>query len=161
MKRTKSLVASILGTVIYAVQLISSLVAIMPIISLLSSLETGTEVDSMAMLIGIGSIVLTLLLILIALILTCCTYKYINAEPEKYAKGKGVIIATIVFNFLIALFTLIGLFGAEMLTIIVGIITISILIVANVLYIIDLAQEKKKVQQLQAESTPQQTIEEK
>lgn len=67
-------------------------------------------------------------------------------------KRKKVIITTVVLNFIIAALFLISCFGTESIgSIILYVISMALLIAANVLYIIDMKQEKANSQKQTAQ----------
>lgn len=152
MKRTKSLIASILGTVVTSVQVFVTLYLIFAYIVILG--QAGSEIDMEVRTLITMMIVLMAsleLFLITTLVLTCLTYKPISGSPEKYAEGKGVTIATIVFNFLLAIMFLVGCADSNVGSIVFSIICALILIASNILYIIDLAQEKERVEKFNKE----------
>lgn len=152
MKRTKSLIASILGTVVTGVQVIVSLYMIFACIVLLGQITVDVDAEAHAILVMTMLLVVLLLLFLITtLILTCLTFKPISGSPEKYAEGKGVTIATIVFNFLLAILLFVIYLDSGVGMAVFAVICALTLIASNVLYIIDLAQEKERVEKFNKE----------
>lgn len=148
MKRVGTLIASILIAVMDAVEIIASIISILVVIGLLSDLSgSGMSVALPVVFIQ----VLLVIFLLVGLILTCCTFKCFNATPEEYAKRKKVLIASMVFNFLIAILLFYGAASAEGATdIVVSILSGIVFVAGNVLYIVDLALEKKRVAKLTA-----------
>lgn len=163
MKRTKSLVASILGTIANAVQVVINLIGFFAVITLLSFISEGTSSEEQAVIIFMVLIMVVLILVLItALVLSCVTFGYINGSHEKWTKRRGVTITTIVFNFLVVgllLFSLLISTEVSALDIVFNIITMGMIIAANVLYIIDLATEERKVKKLNEQKTEVSTTE--
>ena len=101
------------------------------------------------MMIGIA-VVLELFLIT-SLVLSCVTFGHVNGSPEKYEKRKGVTIATIVFNFLVVIMFIASCFESDAGTIVFALICAAALVAANVLYIMDLTQEKARVEKFNKE----------
>lgn len=146
MKRTKSLVASILGTVVTSILVLLFFFSIITAIGLLPSNATN-ETEYAIWIMVIAFLVVIELFLIVALVLNSVTFGHINGSPEKYAKRKGVTITTIVFNFLVMLILVAYCFYAKGFLIAVLLISAATLIAANVLYIIDLTQEKERVEQ--------------
>lgn len=161
MKRTKSLVASILGTVANAIQAAWNVYGAMAMIIILSAI---TDPEAQGLIVVMCLIMVLLVLVLItALVLSCVTFKYINGSHELWTKRKGVTITTIVFNFLVVGLLLLSLFlsatEVSALSIVFNVITMAMLIAANVLYIIDLATEEGKVKKLNEQKAEVSTTE--
>lgn len=150
MKRNLSLIAIIMATVVFAIQLILNIMDFVVIISALSAYSgdfTSVEMASLAMVLALY--IFLLAFIVVAFILTILMFKYVNASPEEYAKKKGTTIAAIVFNFLVMILLVISFIGASNVgTLIFSIICFIALVVATVMIIVDLATEKKKVEKL-------------
>ena len=150
MKRNLSLIAIIMATVVFAIQLILNIMDFVVIISALSAYSgdfTSVEMASLAMVLALY--IFLLAFIVVAFILTILMFKYVNASPEEYAKKKGTTIAAIVFNFLVMILLIISFVGATNVgTLIFSIICFIALVVATVMIIVDLATEKKKVEEL-------------
>ena len=85
MRRVNSMIATIMGTVINAIQLIINLFACFTIFGLLA--DAGNESVTAVLLVVVVSIVL-LAFLLVAFILTCRIFKYMNASHEVYASKK-------------------------------------------------------------------------
>lgn len=160
MKRTKSLVGSILGTVANAIQTAWNVYGVMAMIIILSAV---TEPEAQGLIVVMCLFMVLIVLVLItALVLSCVTFKYINGSHELWTKRKGVTITTIVFNFLVIGLLLVSLFlstEVSALSIVFNVITMAMLIAANVLYIIDLATEERKVKKLNEQKTEVSTTE--
>lgn len=154
------MVGSILGTVANAIQAAWNAYGVMAMIVLLSAI---TEPEAQGLIVVMCLIMVLLVLVLItALVLSCVTFKYINGSHELWTKRKGVTITTIVFNFLVVGLLLLSLFlstEVSALSIVFNVITMAMLIAANVLYIIDLATEEGKVKKLNEQKTEVSTTE--
>ena len=150
MKRNLSLIAIIMATVVFGIQLILNTMDFVVIISALSAYSgdfTSVEMASLGMVLALY--IFLLAFIVVAFILTILMFKYVNASPEEYAKKKGTTIAAIVFNFLVMILLVISFIGASNVgTLIFSIICFIALVVATVMIIVDLATEKKKVEKL-------------
>lgn len=150
MKRNLSLIAIIMATVVYGIQLILNIMDFFVIISALSAYSgdfTSAEMASLAMVLALY--IFLLAFIVVAFILTILMFKYVNASPEVYAKKKPTTIAAIVFNFLVMILLIISFVGATNVgTLIFSIICFIALVVATVMIIVDLVNEKKKVEEL-------------
>lgn len=149
MKRTKSLVASILGTTVTGIQVIATFYVIFLYMSLISQVTDPEAKSLVVMMIGIA-VVLELFLIT-SLVLSCVTFGHVNGSPEKYEKRRGVTIATIVFNFLVVIMFIASCFESDAGTIVFALICAAALVAANVLYIMDLTQEKARVEKFNKE----------
>lgn len=161
MKRTKSLIGSIFGTVVHGVQSVLNLYSLyyMYLIFILVNDISSSDPENVAAkiiytLLFFAAIIIELISIT-ALILSCVSFASIKKPHEVFKKKKGVIIALIVFNFvLIELFAMSFLGTVSILNMILNVVSIVLLLVANILYIVDLAKEKKRVAQAQAVAAP-------
>ena len=161
MKRTNSLVGSIFGTVIHAVQSVLNLYSlyymylIFILINDISSSDPENVAAKIIYTLLFFAVIIIELISITALILSCVSFSSIRKPHEVFAKKKGVIIALIVFNFiLIALFATTFLGAVTPINFILNIVSIVVLLVANILYIVDLAKEKKRATQAQAAAAP-------
>ena len=75
-------------------------------------------------------------------------FKYINATHEDYTKKKSSIIAVIVLNFLVVILCILSMDPSSVGTFIFYLICMLVLIASNILFIIDLAQENKKMKKM-------------
>ncbi len=155
MKRTKSLIGSIFGTIVHSIQ---TLINIYPLyfffVAFLIILDRpSAETDAPVELLFFSTLLIELISIT-ALVLSCISFSYINKPHEHYAKRKGVTIALIVFNFILIslmLITFISSLGTlSILYVIFYIICITLLLIANIFYLVDLSKEKKRVVQMQS-----------
>ena len=149
MKRINTMVATILGTVANAYQLVINLISVFAMIGVLADVGAGASVSAMLTVIIIS--ILMLAVLLVAFILTCRIFKYMNATSEVYKSKKGLIIAAIVFNFLVVVLLCIGGFEGAIFGIIMNVLSILLLVATNVLYIVDLCLEKGRVARKSAE----------
>lgn len=145
MRRVNSMIATIMGTVINAIQLIINLFACFTIFGLLA--DAGNESVTAVLLVVVVSIVL-LAFLLVAFILTCRIFKYMNASHEVYASKKGLIITAIVFNFLVAILLFAFGTGGSVGNILINVFCALALIATNVLYLVDLGMEDGRVKKL-------------
>ncbi len=154
MKRNNTVIATILGTVANAYQLVINLISVFAIFGLLADAGAGASVAAMLTVIIIT--ILMLAVLVVAFVLTCRIFKYMNETPEVYKSKKGLIIAAIVFNFLVVLLLCIGGFEGSIFGIIMNVLSILLLVATNVLYIVDLCLEKNRVANMSSEesSTP-------
>lgn len=152
MKRINSLVGSIIGTVVNGIQAIVKFISIFAVIAALSLAGAGQAPGLFAFVIAVY--VLLEAFMIVAFVLTCITFSYINADHEKYASKKGITIATIVFNFIIAFLFLIACAGVDsVLSIVFSIICAVALVAVNILYIIDLSKENERAKANQKQET--------
>lgn len=149
MKRINTMVATIMGTVANAYQLVVNLISAFALFGLLADISSGTSMAGV--LPTILLILLFVAVIVVAFILTCIIFKYMNATPETYKSKKGLIIAAIVFNFLVVILLCIGGFEGAIFGIIMNVLSILLLVATNVLYIVDLCLEKGRVARKSAE----------
>lgn len=148
MKRPMNLIASIFGTVANAVQAVVNLLSLYAfMIATMMIFDTGNVASNMIMLLMFGVSLILELLIITALVLCCCNFPSFSASPEKYKARRKLTIATIVFNFLIiALFIVYFASGTLQLTaLLLNGLSMALLLASNVLYIVDLCREKKRV----------------
>ena len=148
MKRKLTLAGSIIAIVSLAASLVAA--CLMAYI-LLPFLALGQESNDPEMIVGLVTIaVITLapcIFYLVPIILNIVNVIGWNKPAESFARRKKLYITTIVFNFL-ALFVAVAcsIEVAELLAIYMGIGVISI--IGNILLIVDLAKEGKRVRAL-------------
>lgn len=148
MKRVLSLTAVIMATAVLGIQLILNIIDFFSIITVIGA-ATSNDPSVLGSVIGVLLLYLFLLaFIIVAFILTVMMYKYINGTAEEYAKKKNITITAIVFDFLICVLFIISITGApNVLSLILSIICLIILLAAAILLIIDLVNEKKRVEE--------------
>ena len=152
MKRVGSLVGTILATIVNGAQVILNAYAMVVIFSVLSAASTGTALDAPLAVMTLGIYVILELFLIVAFILTCVNFGHVFGSPEKYAQKKGVTIASIVFNFLVMLMLIIAVFsGGAISNIIITLLCALALLATNILYIVDLSLENKRVARLNAQ----------
>ena len=142
MRRPFTLVAGILGTVIFS------------IFSILLVAEL-TTIDYFFITVG-EIIMLTIfsLFEITSLILNAISISAYENSNEVYNKKRPLLLTTIVFNFIVAaLFFATMSFGSDTSTIILFLILIFALIAVNVFYILDLSLENKKQNDFACEET--------
>lgn len=142
MKRPMTLTGGILGTVMQAIYTCYSLFALTLVIDLISSSSgaTGATTAIVIMLLDLALAVTTL--VLNALCITTW-----NKSPEQYRKKRGLLIATVVFNFIFDILSIISMVMNGQVAVLSVIIIIA-LIATNVLILVDLGLESKRVARL-------------
>lgn len=151
MKRNLSFAGTILSTIANGILVIISVVSLIMVFGIIAGIsgQTGfAQAELMVAIISIGVSLLMLALVLAAFILSCKMFKYINAPHEEYAKKKGSIIAVIVLNFLVVILCILSMDPSSVGTFIFYLICMLVLIASNILFIIDLAQENKKMKKM-------------
>ena len=141
MKRPMTLTGTILGTVMQALYTVISLIALTFVIDM-GSMSEGTMVMSSAIIL----LVLNLIFAVASVILNAISISSWNKSPEVFKKRKGLLITTIVFNFIFVFFTIITLITGEVSGL--NIIIVLTIIAANVLIIVDLGLEGRKTANL-------------
>ena len=147
MKRPLTLTSCILNIVSSVVYLGYQFVISLIIFDLLGS---ASQVSA-STLIMIALLVSSLVIALVCMIFNIVSTFTWNKTPEKYKSKKKLLTVTLIFNFLFFFLILIRdvlSIGAH---IIVDIILLVVVAVSNVLLIVDLTREKKKVARLQNE----------
>ena len=157
MKRPMTLTASILGTVMHSVYSIIELYVLI----LLLDYAGGVNGSGIVMV----STAIALALSIIALVFNAISIAAWNKSQDNFKKKRKFVITAIVFNFIVILFIIIGLLMSGSLAVL-DIITLIVLIAANVLFIVDLAIEKKRFAQpeevaVEAVAAPKSDIEAK
>lgn len=140
-KRVMTLIGGIVGTVFDAIFSVIMIIGIAAILDL----ARGAEGSGLVAVVGIMEIALGV----IALILNAISISGFACDHDKYKKRLGVIIAAVVFNFLLAILLIFSLASA------VTVITVLVLIAslaANVLYLVDIGLEKKRVEAANAQA---------
>ena len=111
MKRTKTLVASILATIVNAIWVFMGFY-ICYVMFAVWMMVAGAQSAGVGMLMFMGVAVFEVLLI-VALVLSCSSFGAVGASKEKYGRKKGVVIASIVFNFIVMIYFLLSLMPGE------------------------------------------------
>lgn len=141
MKRIKTLIAGILGTV---ANLAWTIMYGYTLIVLIALLGGATGATGMAGGIAIFTNAIIFLSALLGLIFSILSLVYFNSSAEVFEKKKKFNVTAIVFNFISAFFFLFTFFGEGVTagTIVVAVIAIAVYVAANVLYILDMKKEK-------------------
>lgn len=139
MKRKLTLIGSILGTVanaIYTCIAIYSVLILALAMNIAGSQEGGGEVAAVA---GFAIVLLVAILVfcVLALIFDAMSISAWNKDAAGYKKKKGIVITSVVFDLLTAVFLLVNFS-------VLNILFSLVLIAASVLKIVDLANENKK-----------------
>ena len=148
MKRGLTLAGSIIGTVFSALSTLGAFLLVLGAFGLASLGGTVEEPEIAGAMVIVGGIyALALAFSVTCLDLNAICIKGYKADPEKYHRLRGTIIAAIVFNFLVvvsqiySLFTTVGAFNIA-----IGVLVLLALVAANVFMIVDLCLEKKRLQ---------------
>ena len=141
MKRIKTLIAGILGTV---ANLAWTIMYGYTLIVLIALLGGATGATGMAGGIVIFTNAIIFLSALLGLIFSILSLVYFNSSAEVFEKKKKFNVTAIVFNFISAFFFLLTFFGEGVTagTIVTAVIAIAVYVAANVLYILDMKKEK-------------------
>ena len=141
MKRIKTLIAGILGTV---ANLAWTIMYGYTLIVLIAFLGGATGATGMAGGIVIFTNAIIFLSALLGLIFSILSLVYFNSTAEVFEKKKKFNVTAIVFNFISAFFFLLTFFGGGVTagTIVVAVIAIAVYVAANVRYILDMKKEK-------------------
>ena len=141
MKRIKTLIAGILGTVANLAWTIMYGYTLIVLIALLGG-STGATGAAGGIVIFTNAIIF--LSALLGLIFSILSLVYFNSSAEVFEKKKKFNVTAIVFNFISAFFFLLTFFGEGVTagTIVTAVIAIAVYVAANVLYILDMKKEK-------------------
>lgn len=141
MKRIKTLIAGILGTV---VNLAWTIMYGYTLIVFIAIFGGATGATGMAGGIVIFTNAIIFLSALLGLIFSILSLVYFNSSAEVFEKKKKFNVTAIVFNFISACLVFLPFFGdgATARTIVVAVIAIAVYVTANVLYILDMKKEK-------------------
>lgn len=129
--------------------------------------EGQTTSDFVLLWIIAGVLVLGAILAIVSNVFTFMSFSYIDGTKEKYAQKKNSLIALIVINFiLVAIYCFAfsmffnGSFSNDSLFIaIASIFEIIVITVSNILYLVDLKQERLRIEQTQTNQVAQTTKE--
>lgn len=147
MKRVSTLVGGILGTVaqsLLSIIFVLSFAMLATQVSLAISMQDAVAMEGSAMLVLCGIITLASIASILMNSIAISAWK---KDKEDFSKKKGCIIAGIVLNFILIIFVILMLTAMAVdSAIAILIIAIVLLFVANVLYIVDLCKEKKRVE---------------
>lgn len=144
MKRTLTLIGAILGTVANAIYTLITLIGFLAL-QLIFNVSTGESIPAFVLIV----LIIDLVLCIVSLIFDAISISAWNKEPEGYKKKKGIIITSIVFDFLTIIALLVNFS-------VVSVLFALTLIASNVLKIIDLSNEDKKVKEfLEQKAKPQ------
>lgn len=144
MKRPMTLTAGILATVMHSVYTIFELIVFAALIDAVAGAGSGAA--TVVVIMG-----LTLALSVVSIVFNAIAITAWNKDAERFIKKRGMVITAIVFNFIVALFIIIGMIAYAA----VGVVDVLLLLVciaSNVLYIVDLCLEKKRVAKLAGET---------
>lgn len=144
MKRPLTLSAFIIGTVFCSFYTIMIILSITMVSAVLDAAGAGYAAGAVY-----GVLVVELLFMVASLVLNAIAITAWNKDAEGYNKKKGVIIAAVVLNFISIAFYFVSSF-MDLSGIAMAIIAMITLIVTNVLALIDLANEKKRIAQATA-----------
>lgn len=126
----------ILSIIAYATLLISSFITVIPAFTLFSGYEVLDAAGAMILIVGIVLIVFSLL----GLIFAAVSISRYRLSAKDFAGKKGLVITTFVFNVIVAVLILIGLFnGFDVLSLIM----MLVMILAAVFIMVDVARNKK------------------
>lgn len=126
----------ILSIIAYAALLISSFLTVIPAFTLFSGDEVLDAAVAMILVIGIVLIVFSLL----GLIFAAVSISRCRLSAKDFAGKKGLVITTFVFNVIVAVLILIGLFsGFDVLSFIM----LLVMILAAVFIMVDVVRNKK------------------
>lgn len=141
MKRIKTLIAGILGTV---VNLAWTIMYGYTLIVFIAVFGGATGATGMAGGIVIFTNAIIFLSALLGLIFSILSLVYFNSSAEVFEKKKKFNVTAIVFNFISACLVFLPFFGdgATARTIVTAVIAIAVYVTANVLYILDMKKEK-------------------
>lgn len=141
MKRIKTLIAGILGTV---VNLAWTIMYGYTLIVFIAIFGGATGATGMAGGIVIFTNAIIFLSALLGLIFSILSLVYFNSSAEVFEKKKKFNVTAIVFNFISACLVFLPFFGdgATARTIVTAVIAIVVYVTANVLYILDMKKEK-------------------
>lgn len=141
MKRIKTLIAGILGTV---VNLAWTIMYGYTLIVFIAIFGGATGATGMAGGIVIFTNAIIFLSALLGLIFSILSLVYFNSSAEVFEKKKKFNVTAIVFNFISACLVFLPFFGdgATARTIVIAVIAIAVYVTANVLYILDMKKEK-------------------
>lgn len=144
MKRPLTLTSAILGTVFQGILALESIILFIAMMDLVAG-ASGAGTLAIVMIITIAIAVLGLLFNILSI-------SAWNKAPEVFRKKRGFIITAIVFNLLIVVLSLIGYAGEGATVNFLSILMLLCLIAASIMFIVDLAQEKKRVAELEAQN---------
>lgn len=140
MKRPLTLTGFILGTTFQGLLAIESLIVFGAGMDAMTYAASASGMSIVIIVLG-----LTLALAVLGLIFNAISIPAWNKSPEDYRRKRGVIITAIVFNFIVVLLSIIGFAGSEVGPNFFAILEILGIIAANVLGIIDISREKRKI----------------
>ena len=150
MKRIKSMIGTIITTFINALQMIyGAYVLFVLYIAFSIVIDTGGE--NVNVIITFIAACIAQIMVIGALVLSIISYSHINAEHEKYIKKRPITILMIVLNFIIVGLFGITLYNTDKIRLIINVVAIAFLVLANILLIIDLCQEKMRTENIEKE----------
>lgn len=110
----------------------------------------GNEITNLVYFIVIGAYIIIMIFALLGLIFSAVSLSRCNLSPSEFYEKKGMVIATLVFNILVAVLYLISLFTAFNF---VALIMLLVFVVSSVFIIVDLAKNKKLLAKEDEEKT--------
>ena len=146
MKRPMTLVAFILTIVMLSIDAILELIGIAFIFEIFAAAEAPGMI-----ILGVIALI-TIALIVVSLVFNILGITAWNKDAQGYQKKRKFVITAVVLNFVLVLLMLISMFTGAFS--VMSVLLLLALVAGNVLAIVDLAREKKKVAQAQtAEAT--------
>ena len=161
MKRGKSLIASIFGLIVIGAQLVVNLYSLYVLWAVLIFSSAMSENLLFAWTIFSIAALIEIMLI-VTFILICVSFSCVNASPEKYQKRKSLLVTIVVFNFLMALLCVWCCFnnGEQLVSMWAYVVSAVILVLCNILYLVDMKQEKRRVANMTANTNQDNNINE-
>lgn len=160
MKRPLIFTSALVGTIILAIQTVINVYSFFALFVLLGLANVADNTNTVFIVFALFLAVLIMACIITTLILNCCIFSAGNADFEKYNKKKGVIVATIVFDFILAFLLLISSFVSESaLGIVVNGISLLLLVMCAIFCIVDLAKERQRKESEMSDSNTEENME--
>ena len=147
--RVRLLIGLILSAVLYAYSVISlGLLSLSLWREIFNTDNIAIAIASVVIVIVVISLLIGAVFALVGLILACCGFSRVKMQPEKFQKKKGVLIACVVFNFLLVFISLLG--STESVMNPLTIVCMIAYIVSAILIIIDIRVNKKLLSESQS-----------
>lgn len=156
-RRGLTLAGSIVGTVLFGLMTFGQVIMV-PIIATSANIAinfdgTVDEVMRSILYVLFALSLISLMFYIVCLVLNACTIPASSASPEKYRAKRGLIISTIVFNFITFLYSFgVSIFACLAYMAIINIFNIFMLfgvLTSGILLLVDLCREKSRVQEWQ------------
>lgn len=154
MKRPMTLTAFIISTVLLGIDLILELISLPAVFALFGLAEGDVMVAVVAIV-----MLLVIALVVVSLVFNSISISAWNKSVAEFPKKKGKVVTAVVLNFVLVALLIISAIMSSSITV-MPVLLILGLVATNVLALVDLSLEKKRVDAQAQQNAEQPTVEE-